>query len=758
MSYEYRPMDGYRFLLRILSIICRNNQIKSVFDDTLKDAESGRNDNVVMDFLSPSWVKFSSGILNNKDNSRLRKEMLDYYGRVHVPEDDEAKIRNNLDGYKDTLRENIKAIVVTKRETRDPKVALGFATVLSLALMTKQADENFYVGTEEARKILYLCMTIFGYRNTEFIPDSCFEEIEDLGKLLFSAVYGVLMVLFPARKDVRDSNYNNQSKIIYGLIAGNVDSKLYTAFDRVTEAEAIASRLWELGLGEEPCLELKTEPSGALSIRDSYIIPKICSETPKTKVMSHERGMPIRSLVEGRSGVGKSTLGRLIAAISLSFSQKDDPLASEKSQKMCSLLDISGKMWAITVECKDLRPEEMNQGLLRCGLYQMLVRANSRGAGINIVHFQECMEYIMAFCNHKILQEQLVLIIDDYAKIPPNCVNTFNRLLKELCAEPRLHVVILTDKLKPSVKIRLPKGVNSFSISDIYPEEEYIKTAAKSSHREAGEVDDWKIYLPLYANTPRRLLRYIQAVNEGEGLSEVLSACVEEELDTRGHYFEYREEYPLFLRELTIWSLKRRGEVDRRSGRLTISEKQAVRFLSGHCENREEWDSIWRCICSESLVLEQCSNVNSMEFCTPMYLYSILADYYEELIRDASSDSTWGIIFEGFSYLAGSEFAYVILLIFHRLFQDGFRDIPESNIDLFAKAVISKLFELDTYENLEYGKWALGLVVSNPDYEKAFLCDGKASIRAKSWRMLRRACAAMDSSMNQYREMNLLMG
>lgn len=119
----------------------------------------------------------------------------------------------------------------------------------------------------------------------------------------------------------------------------------------------------------------------------------------------------------------------------------------------------------IILDCKELRSEEIEDGLICAGLRQMVSRANQDGAEINYRHYQECEPYLLAFCNHKIMQAELLVIVDDYSKIPENCITEFNRLLRELCKRLTLHVVVITDTLKPSEKFRLNEAFMALIMS-----------------------------------------------------------------------------------------------------------------------------------------------------------------------------------------------------------------------------------------------------------------------------------------------------
>lgn len=183
--------------------------------------------------------------------------------------------------------------------------------------------------------------------------------------------------------------------------------------------------------------------------------------------------------------------------------------------------------------------------------------------------------------------------------------------------------------------------------------------------------DKVRPFVQLYVNTPRRLFRYAQALLNDESIYSIADSCLEEELDLRKKYIRYRDEYPEFFRSLTLRALRERKEKERKSSKLTISEKQARKVKN---EN-ESWNEIWSCIETESILLEQCDTVNSLEFSTPLYLYDVLMNYYLELLQDRISDRGSEPFLEEFSCLSCMEFAYVLGLLFNKLYEDEFEGI-----------------------------------------------------------------------------------
>lgn len=748
MSHTYEKLDGYKFLCKIFALISRNTNMREIFQENVDDISNTANDEIVMTYLAENWDRFCSMVLDS--NPEIKDCILEHFNQFHPGKTKGTTLEKFQELWK---TQTVKALVKERRETRDPQVAFGIAETLAVGL--DQSNKDFYIGLDEAKKILFLCLKYFGYEDVEFIPEECFEEEtekENFRKLFFSALYSTLLYLYPANNgNARKKNFESGTVTILEVIQSDAVSKLFTAFQNVAEAKMIAEQLWGNWKIDGQCLSV----SGAekLPMSEFYIIPDIVSDR-RMGILTCESGQAVRSLVEGRSGCGKSTLAKMIALICQN--DGNDVLETGKYRELASKLDLRRRMWPIILDCKELKSEEIEDGLICAGLRQMVSRANQDGAEINYRHYQECEPYLLAFCNHKIMQAELLVIVDDYSKIPENCITEFNRLLRELCKRLTLHVVVITDTLKPSEKFRLNEAFygshNEFAWREIYPDLTYVSSVVNTW----GECDASAIkldpFVQLYVNTPRRLFRYAQALLNDESIYSIVDSCLEEELDLRKKYIRYRDEYPEFFRSLTLRALRERKEKERKSSKLTISEKQARKVKN---EN-ESWNEIWSCIETESILLEQCDTVNSLEFSTPLYLYDVLMNYYLELLQDRISDRGSEPFLEEFSCLSCMEFAYVLGLLFNKLYEDEFEGISDLKVEYFVKAVVAKLFEVETMEDLEYCQWAVSFLMEE-NYKTAFIHSGNPARRERIWRVLQRAYISLEVCKDAFCNCGLLV-
>ena len=719
-SYKYQPLDGYRFICNVFAVISRDREVKKIFNDNLKDTAKTTNNETVMTLLSEKWTKFSSVII--KKDTEIIAGLMGHFQEFHSQKNEEGRF--SLSNYEKDWKRTAEDIVVNRIETMDSKVALGIATVISTAML-HHSDRYFYIGRDEAKKILFLCLGYYGYQDIEYIPDKYFDETENLRKLLFSALYSTLLLLCPTKEGyTRDKNYESGAKIIIRIIESNIDSQLYEAFQRAAEAKSVADQLWAHSDIDHQYLDM--EYMGKLPLSKYYIVPTIENET-NIGVLSCEKGQAIRSLVEGKSGCGKSTLAKIIALIC-----QTDGNGSDQYNKIVSCLDFRQRMWPISVYCRLLKPTDLERGIIYCGLNQMWDAISSEKR-LNSYHFRECEEYINAFCNHKIMQEELLLIIDDYSKVPADCIELFNRQLKQLCQENYLHIIIITDKLKPSSLLRLSSSFNRFSMDSIYANPTYVASILgerKAINKENITMD---IVVQNYVNTPRRLLRYIQSLDNGENILDVIESCLEEELNIKKCFIEYRDEYPEFFKTLTLHALKGRDREDRKINRLVITDKHVKDVLN----KNSHWAKIWSYIENETIMLDYCDGVACKEYGTRVYLYSILADYYFEILKSETLWKCAGRLTEEFSYLSGVEFSFVLWMLFNKLYKEAFTSISEEKAICFFKVVIGRLFELDTVYDLEHYQWAVECIVKD-EYRDAFVYGGDIMRREKAWNMLSR--------------------
>lgn len=747
MSYEYQRLDGYKFLCNVFEIISRDKAMKKVFAENAQNVDNTANDDVVEAFLTEKWMPFSD-LMSGRTTSQIveiRKCVLQHFKKTYFWEDE--KITGLLEKYQHNLKDTIKVIIRKLRETRDPDVAFGISVILSTAML-ESGNQDFYIGEDEAKKILFLCLRYFEYENIEFIPDIRFGERENFRKLFSLTLYHTLLFLFPARKDVREKNYGKGQNGIKGIIQSDGTSGLFMAFQHVAEAKTIAEQLW--GSMSSNLQYLNISSTRRLSLAENYLLPSIISNR-QTGILTCERGQAIRSLVEGKSGCGKSTLAKLIA-----FICQNEFSSVEIYRKFARTLDFQRKMWPLIVDCKALRINDIEtKSIIECGLDQLLVYAKQAGVQINEQHFKECEQYLVNFCKHKIMQEDFLLIVDDYSKLPTDYINEFNSKLTKLCQNSKLHVVVLSNNLKPSTKLGLSRAFsglfNEFRLCDIFVSEKSF-TSLISGLANGREMDvELDSYAKIYVNTPRRLFQYIQALLRNESIYTVIDSCLEEELNIREEVLHHRDEYSAVIRALTLSALKERKEKERSAGKLTINEKQARRVIGGN----KSWQEIWSCIEREAIMIEQCDSINSMEFSTPIYLYSVLSDYYLEILEQSMSDESTGIFNKEFSSLSSIEFANVIALLFHKLYEEEFGDISDYNIEYFMKAIVAKLFEVETTSDLEYCEWGVANILSE-DYKAVFMRSGNPERREKMWNSLRRASIAMEICMNEYRDNGLL--
>ena len=160
MSYEYQSLDGYKFLCNVFEIISRDKAMKEVFAENAQNVDNTANDDVVEAFLTEKWMPFSDLMSGRtiRQIVEIRKCVLQHFQKTYFWED--KKITGLLETYQHNLEDTIRAIIQKRIQTRFPKVAFGISVVLSTAML-ESGNQDFYIGEDEAKRILFLCLRYF---------------------------------------------------------------------------------------------------------------------------------------------------------------------------------------------------------------------------------------------------------------------------------------------------------------------------------------------------------------------------------------------------------------------------------------------------------------------------------------------------------------------------------------------------------------------------------------------------------------------
>lgn len=744
-------MQGFEFICDILSIISNNRDKREIY---IKCRDTGeRFDNRMKEILVRDWATLARKVL--QDNADVKEKMINYYQRISSDKinmriEDMQKYEEDVieqyynSGERKTLSNTFNNIVVNQKGSR-PYFLFGFSATIVIAV-GNYSDLNFYIGIEEAKDLLFKAMEVLGYINVECIPDSCFYEDTNLRYLLFVALYHSLLVMLPYHENHRNNNYNIGRNIVEKVINSDVDSKLFHAIKRATEADTIIRILWEAQ--DELCKVDEIFESRALSLEDFYSVPSLSGKVNNYKLLSCDIHFRVRSFVEGKEGSGKSCLAK---AITLACRQKfTDPLLANA---ISDEIGLAGKAFVpILMDCTRLDVGEIRtEGIFSCALNQMYLNAQQIGDKNiydTLKHFRECKENIMQYCERKASAEELLLLVDGVSKIEKDCLQALVKNLDGLCALfPNLHIILFSSRLKQSEMRMLPK-YNVFYIDDFKYVPELFENICDNMNANSIDIERSLTedrLLQQFIDTPRRFFRYLER-NAERDFFALISACIDEEIDNKCQYEVPKHMCKEFLTCLAIEALNKRNGLTE----LVIPEK----LIDGDffCKLSDTVDNpveVWALIQKKSVLLERSKHINSFQFSNQLYFYSVMSDYYIDILEKCSEKDCSGILLDGFSKLSAREFSVIVMMIFYRISygKDSLLcvNISEENLELFFKVITGVIFSYIDNSDVENCLWALNKILNNGDWTRKFLMHGKYENRTLMLKKLERLYKAIIS-------------
>lgn len=744
-------MQSFEFICDILSIISNNRDKREIYRKYRNSGE--RFDNRIKEILVTDWAALARQVLH--DNAEQKEEMINYYQRISSNridlrteymrkyEEDVIEQFNNC-GERKTLSNTFNNIVVNQKGSR-PYFLFGFSATIALAV-GDYSDSNFYIGIEEAKDLLFKAMEALGYINVECIPDRCFCEDANLKYLLFAALYHSLLVMLPYHEDHRDKNYTVGRSIIEKVINDNADSKLFDAIKRATESDTIIRILWEAQ--DELCKVDEIFERRELPLEDFYCVPSLIGAVDNYKLLNCDIHFRVRAFVEGKEGSGKSCLAKAIT-LACRGELSNPALVNRISDEIGSV----GKTFIpILLDSTKLNNEDIkSEGILSCALNQMYTKAQKIGnkdVHNTLRHFRECKENIMQYCERKAYAEELLLLVDGISQMEKTCLQALIKNLDGLCAIfSNLHVVIFSKKLKQS-EMRMLQSYNVFFIDEFnYTSEIFVNICNDMNIDSANmehSLNDDKI-LRKFIDTPRRFFRYLEN-NYEKDFQTLISICIDEEIDNKCNYDVPGHMCKEFLTRLAVEALDKRNGVDE----LVIPEKIINRdFLCKIEDTVDNPAEIWEFVQKKSILIERSKHINSFQFSNEFYFYSVMTDYYIDVMEKCSKKECSGILMDGFSKLSATEFAIIIMMIFYRISygKDSLLcvNVSEENLELLFKAITGSLLSYIDNSDVENSLWALNRMLNDSDWSRKFLMHGKYENRTLMLRKMDRLYKAIIS-------------
>ena len=739
---ETKEQPGCEFLGKILSVICSSREKKKCLEEAGKN---GLPESFSPRDLADDWAKFACMQICRPGGAREDEELLRSYQNISRENKDYAdefgRYRDVVEEHKDSRKGKTTLLnsfrnIFTENKGSMPYINFGIAFTIASAACGA-SDINFYVGTEEAKDVLFRSLEVLGYSSAEYIPDKCFEDHDALRKLLLAALYHALQVRLPYHQGHRERNLETGRRMVESIIDSDIRSELFAAVSRVSEAEFLSGVLWR-GMACR-CRQDEIPYLGRKNLEEFYIFPEIVSREENSKIMLCEKNYRLRSLVEGGTGSGKTALSKIILSVCMDRDGGSGFLAG-----MAEQLGMDGEEYLpLLLKCGMLEAQEITEkNLTGCALDQMYA-AVAAGNGMTererqaLRHYEECRVYLETFCFRKAAMGKLLLIIDDFSKLQGDAAEAFEESLRMLYRNyPALHIIVLTGRMLPSQK-RIFSDFTWFSIRDFRVDEGLSeKVRLWSGIRKAEQKISRMTYE--FMDTPRRF--FFCMTEPGHNICENAGRCMEEELEHKCTYDVTGEDCRAFLTTLMLAAYRIRGW---EAGPLVIPEKIVnERFLESLKDRVHDPRKTWDFIRRQSVLIERSGCIRSFEFHSRMYQYILMADYCLEKMEELSPAEYAAAMEEGFDGFDGRDLAYLIVMLFYRICgEDGsfrLKDIQEANIGVLLQTIAGKIISFDVGTDTQFCIRALGEIVSDQSLKSRFTQSVRTGYGMKLWRFVER--------------------
>lgn len=739
---ETKEQPGCEFLGKILSVICSSREKKKCLEEAGKN---GLPESFSPRDLADDWAKFACMQICRPGGAREDEELLRSYQNISRENKDYAdefgRYRDVVEEHKDSRKGKTTLLnsfrnIFTENKGSMPYINFGIAFTIASAACGA-SDINFYVGTEEAKDVLFHSLEVLGYSSAEYIPDKCFEDHDALRKLLLAALYHALQVRLPYHQGHREKNLETGRRMVESIIDSDIRSELFAAVSRVSEAEFLSGVLWR-GMARR-CRQDEIPYLGRKNLEEFYIFPEIVSREGNSKIMLCEKNYRLRSLVEGGTGSGKTALSKIILSVCM-----DREGGSGFPGRMAERLGMDGKEYLpLLLKCGTLEAREITEkNLTGCALDQMYAEV-AAGNGTTererqaLRHYEECRDYLETICLRKAALGKLLLIVDDFSKLQGDAAEAFEESLRTLCRKyPALHIIVLTGRMLPSQKRIFPE-FTWFSIKGFRFDEGLSEKVLRwSGNRKAEQKISRMTYE--FMDTPRRF--FFSMTEPGLNIRETAGRCMEEELEYKCTYDVTGEDCRAFLTALMLAAYRIRGW---ETGPLVIPEKIVnERFLEGLKDRVHDPRKTWDFIRRQSVLIERSGRIRSFEFHSRMYQYILMADYCLEKMEELSPAEYAAAMWEGLSGFDGRDLAYLMVMLFYRICGgDGsfsLMDIPEENIGVILKTMAGKIISFDAGTDTQFCIRALREIVSDQSLKSRFTQSVRTGYGMKLWRFVER--------------------
>ena len=691
------------------------------------------------------WLKFSkenSPRSNRKDYENFKQDIQRYKNRL-VSNGDIKDKQNKQKLRKDKTEFNIEQAfksILTRHKTTEDAFSAGFALRIALTVGNDEPlGEFFFMKREEQKNILFRSLNILRISHSEFVPNEQFEgadNVKGFQLLLMYALHNALKVMLPRKKDDIDghlawanSMWENQPEKISS-------QKLFAAIGTAKEAADILE-ICRKGMLEYCQKEkLKSVKTEYLKLVSFYQIPSLLSIPKKyrrrDKLLINEQGNQIRALVQGKSGIGKTLLGKAIVLTILE--EKSAREGTNVLSAYAEALGISQEYFPLFLECNKLNGEERkcltDCDFVKAALMQMYRYTKKISRKKCLEHWDSCEASLITYCIRKSKEGKVLLILDDYTKFAKNLDGTFDFHYNILSDKyPGIHTIFLSDFLVESeIRKFIDKKFEIFAIENFSIDKLNVDILCQAVRANPETVlrkikDD--LLIEAFVDTPGHFIEY--AISEGiekKDLADIISDCVKAELKMQPDASQYKEFFVQF------WKIcNKRGEIS--SQNFIFSEKLFENNYEKEFEDNlsaETFGSISTSVRENTILIEHSSEkVNSFEFKNTAYFYCLIAEHILAYMADERKEKECaGEIQDIFKHLDDREVSCVIELMLHQMVKKDY-NVIQNGAEIFFRELISRMAYCHNEETLSYLCSIIDKVFQNRYWNAAFIKRGFSS-------------------------------
>lgn len=750
MNKLAKSKHGFQFLCNILCIIYKTPQKKSELFSAIHEGAPLSKEHTAELLLD--WVRFSA---RTKEDSQFCQTLLKLLSNYYGKELDASSYFYDIDYFsvadsEKKLKAKFNNIFVNQNGPL-PDMLAGLAVTLTFRI-GYQGNPQFYIGTSEVRQILTEALSILEISHIEFISDKCFELTDGkpsavLTNLFIISLFGALRSVYPHKQTQKDSNILIGKDAVTKFIYAKESSLLTDSLKQVDEAATICEAMWSAYY--EKTKEVLFPNNLHLQLTSFYHIPDFEPMANSHKdILRCDKGFMIRSIVIGNKGCGKTLLTNAIVNTCLHSSNEETKIY----QEYCSKLGLESNHYLpLVLHCDQIPPdtpiEQMD--ILNIALLQLTQLVRTTRYQNYLKHWPECQKMILEYCQQKAKNSTLLLIIDDFSSLDSQYYEAFLSRLRQLGDYdfPRLHILITSQRLPQS----LMRHFGNYNQVEIAPLSICLERTIEQLSHLGVSYREFKTYQKLlrknryivkYLNSPAHLIKLLNyPFDDYFDIEELLTLTIDEQLEQHSGSLVSEADCREFLTILAVNIAENKGvrhsrsHMDCQSIPMNITSK---RYLTNLKDSFQEPESIWKYIRDKMILICPSNSINSFMFSNQLFYYSLVADYYLELLTHTNAEP----LLCRFNYMSCEDFSYIIVILMKRLCQkEHYQDSLENNISeynrkLLIQSIAAYVISCDELTDICQCLMALHDILYHPTIKSVFTHHEENTSRKRLWNIL----------------------